>query len=120
MQRLFHLKYAADHGQHDAQVVQAQAGLEHGPGLDQEDFRVIQGNANATPAKEGVVFLDREIGQRLVAANIERAHGNRQRVKGFQLLAIDRLLLLFAGEAILDHERHFSAIKANTFGAAIQ
>ncbi len=63
VQRFFQLVRAGDHRQQDAQVVQAFAGLEHGAGLDQEYFRMVEGYTNTAPAKEGVVFLDREIRQ---------------------------------------------------------
>ena len=63
VQGFFQFMGAGDHRQQDTQVVQALAGLEHGTGLDEEDFGMVEGNANTAPAKEGVVFLDREIGQ---------------------------------------------------------
>ena len=63
VQGFFQLMGAGDHRQQDAQVVQAFAGLEHGAGLYEENFRVVEGNANPAPAEEGVVFLDREIRQ---------------------------------------------------------
>ncbi|MCY1433990.1 hypothetical protein D9M71_500340 [compost metagenome] len=119
VQGLFEFVDTGNHRQQDAQVVQAFTGLEHGAGLHQEDFRVIEGDANTAPAEERVVFLDREVRQRLVAADIQAAHGHRQRVEGRQLLAIDRQLLLFTGEALVDHERHFSAVQADAFGATL-
>ncbi|MNO83764.1 hypothetical protein D3C76_750860 [compost metagenome] len=80
---------------------------------------MVEGDADAAPAEEGVFFLDREVGQRLVATNIQGAHGHRQRVEGGELLAVDRQLLLFAGEAVVDHERHFRAVQTDAFGAAL-
>ncbi|MNZ88579.1 hypothetical protein D3C78_1074740 [compost metagenome] len=80
---------------------------------------MVEGDANAAPAEEGVLFLDREVGQRLVAADIQGAHGHRQRVEGGELLAVDRQLLLFAGEAVVDHERHFRAVQTDPFGTAL-
>ena len=118
-QRLFQLLQAADHRQQDAQVVQPGAGLEHGAHLHQEDFRVIEGDADAAPAEEGVLLLDGEIRQRLVAADIQRAHGHRLRVEGHQLLAVDRRLFLLAGEAVMGHERHFTAIQADALGTTL-
>ncbi|MCY1175462.1 hypothetical protein D9M73_157040 [compost metagenome] len=63
VQRFFQFMGAGDHRQQNPQVVQAFAGLEHGTGLHQEDFRVVEGDANAAPAEERVVFLDREVRQ---------------------------------------------------------
>ena len=80
---------------------------------------MVEGDADTAPAEEGVVFLDREIAQRLVTADIQAAHGHRQRVEGGQLLAVDRQLLFLAGEALLDHKRHFSAVQTNAFGTAL-
>ena len=119
VQRLFQLLRAGNHRQQDAQVVQTLAGLEHGAGLHQEDFRVIEGHANTAPTQERVLFLDREVGQRLVAADIQGAHGHRQRVEGLQLLAIGGQLLLLAGKALVDHERHFGTVQADALGAAL-
>ncbi len=79
--RLFDFVRAGDHRQQNPQVVQAFAGLEHGAGLHQEDFRVIEGDANSAPAKERVVFLDREVRQRLVTADVQAAHGHWQRME---------------------------------------
>ena len=36
-----------------------------------------------------------------------------------ELLAIDRHLLLLAGEALLDHKGHFGAIQADALGATL-
>ncbi len=119
VQRLFQLADTRDHRQQDAQVVQPDAGLEHGAGLQQKDFRVIERHPDAAPAEEGIFFLDGEIRQALVAADIQGSHGHRQRMEGFELFAIDRHLLLLAGEAFLDHEGHFGAIQPNAFGASL-
>ena len=80
---------------------------------------MVQGNPDATPAQERVFFLDREIGQGLVAADVQGTHGHRVGREGFQLLPIVFPLLLLRWEAILDHERHFSAVQAYPFGAAL-
>ena len=119
VQGFFEFVGAGDHRQQDAQVVQAFAGLEHGPGLHQKDFRVVEGHADPAPAQERVVFFDREVRQRLVAANVQAAHGHRLRMEGRQLLAINRQLLFFTREALVDHERHFGAVQTNAFCATL-
>ena len=58
-----------------------------------------------------VGFNDRKVGKGFIAANIQRAHGDGVGRKGFQLLAIDLLLLAFTGKAIFHHKRHFGAIQ---------
>ncbi|MNE26588.1 hypothetical protein D3C80_1199590 [compost metagenome] len=119
VQGFFKLVDTGNHRQQNAQVVQAFAGLEHGAGLHQEDFRVVEGHADTAPAQERVVFLDREVGQGLVTADVQAAHGHRQRVECRQLLTVDRQLLFLTGKALVDHERHFGAIQPHTFGAPL-
>ena len=55
---------------------------------------MVEGNPDTPPAQERVFLLDREIGQRLVAANIQRTHGNGARREGFELLPVILTLLL--------------------------
>ena len=100
-----------DHRQHDAQVVQPFRGTQHGPQLHHQHLGVIERHPDAPPAQERIGLVDREIGQVLVTADIQRAHGDRQRRKAQQLLAIQTRLLLLAGEAITHHERHFGAVE---------
>eukprot|EP01136_Pigoraptor_vietnamica_P039767 Opistho-1_new@10917 len=119
VQGFFQLMGAGDHRQQNPQVVQAFTGLEHGAGLHQEDFRVVEGDANAAPAEERVVFLDREVRQRLVATNVQGTHGHWLWVKRGQLLAVDRQLFLFTREALVDHERHFGTVQTDAFGPAL-
>ena len=108
------------HGQHNAQIIQAFAGPQHGANLNQEDFRVIEGHANATPTQKRVVFLNGEIGQRLITADIQSTHGYRRGVKRFQLLAVNFHLLQLGRKSITHHKRDFGSVQANTFGSALQ
>ncbi|MNN15547.1 hypothetical protein D3C81_1286540 [compost metagenome] len=80
---------------------------------------MVEGDADAAPTQKRVFFLDREVRQRLVATDVEGAHGHRQRVEGRQLLTVDGQLLFLAGEALVDHERHFGAVQPYPFGAAL-
>ena len=56
---------------------------------------MIQGYPDTAPAQKRVLFLDREVRQRLIAADVQRTHGDRVRGKGFQLLAVVFALFLF-------------------------
>ncbi len=80
---------------------------------------MIEGDANTAPAEERVVFLDREVGQRLVTTDVQTAHGHRQRMESGQLLAVDRQLFLFTWEALVDHERHFGSVQPHPFGTTL-
>src|SRR3569833_1385713 len=115
--RLVHLGDLAHHGQQQTQVVHAGARPQHGAQLHEEDFGMIERDADAAPAKKGIVFMDREIRERLVAADIERAQHHRPRREGLQHLTIDAPLLLLAGEAVADHEGEFGAIEADALRA---
>src|SRR3569623_1061822 len=79
--------------------------------------RMIERDADAAPAKKGIVFMDREIRERLVAADVERAQHHRPRREGLQHLTIDAPLRLLAGEAVADHEGEFGAIETDTLRA---
>ncbi len=109
----------ADHGEQDLQVAQTLAGTQHGTQLGEKDLRVVQGNADAAPAQEGVVLVHREIGQRLVAANVQGAQGHWPGIEGGQDLAVDLYLLLFTREPVADHERHFGAVQADAVGTRL-
>ena len=81
---------------------------------------MVQRHANAAPAQKWVVLLDGKIIQRFIAANIQRAHGDRPGGKGFELVAIDLFLLRLAGKAVTNHKGNFGSIQSDTFGPAIQ
>ena len=119
--RLLHLGHARHHGQHDAQhALEAGVGLEHGAGLGQEDLRVVQGDANAAPAEKGIVLGDGEVGQRLVAAHIQGAHGHWTRFECLHVGSIEAPLLLLGGKAVLGHEGHFGAEQTDALRAPVQ
>jgi hypothetical protein len=69
--------------------------------------------------RNGLSSLIGKVRQRLVTADVQAAHGHRLRVERGELLAVDRQLFLFAREALVDHERHFGAVQADTFGATL-
>jgi hypothetical protein len=80
---------------------------------------MIHADADAAPAKERVVFFDREIRQRFVATDVERAHRDHLRMEGFQLFTVDLSLFTFSREAFAQHEGHFGAEQTDAFGAAL-
>ena len=84
---------AADHRQHDGQIVQPFAGPQHGLELYQEQFGVIQREPDPPPAKEGIFLDDGEIGQLLVSPHVQGPHADRAIAIGFQNAAIARRLL---------------------------
>ena len=117
---LLDLMHTGDHGQHDAQIVEPFGCTQHGAHLDQKDLRVIQGYPDAAPAKEGVVFLNGEVGQRLVTPDIQRSHSDRAWCKGFQLSTVALQLLLLTGEKVADHERYFGSVQTDPFRPTLQ
>ncbi len=61
MLRLLDLENRRHHGQHDLQIVETAGGLEHGAHLHHEQFRMVEGDADATPAEGGIVLLDGKV-----------------------------------------------------------
>ena len=75
---------------------------------------MIEGHADTPPAQKRVGFLDREIGERLVATDIQGAHGHGGRVQGLQLFPIQLALLLLAGKPVTQQKTDFGAIQPDT------
>ena len=71
--QLVHLAHRRYHGQHDLQVTQADGSTQHGADLGQKDLRMVEQDPHTTPAEEGIGLGHGKIGQRLVAADVERA-----------------------------------------------
>ena len=111
--------HGGDHGQQNLQVVQAGGSFQHGAHLHHENFRMVQRDADTAPAQRRVVFLDREVRQILVAADVQRTHGHRLGGEGFELLAVDLALFFLAWKALAQHERNFRAVQADALGTAI-
>ncbi len=78
-QRVVDLVDVGDHGQQHLQVVEPLGGAQHGAQLHHQHLGMVQGHADAAPAEEGVGLLDGEVGQVLVAADVQGAHHHRQR-----------------------------------------
>ena len=81
---------------------------------------MVEADADAAPAEERVGLLDGEVGQGLVAADVEGAHGHRPRGEHLDLLPVDFALLVFRGKAFLHEEGNFGAVQADPFGAPVE
>ena len=93
VQRRIYFSNVADHRQHNTKIIEAFTGLHHGANLNQENLRVIEGNANAAPAEKRVCLIDREVRERLIPTDIQRTHRHRVWAERLQLLPINLLLL---------------------------
>src|SRR5690554_205450 len=113
-QRIVNLIKVGHHRQQELHVVAAYRGPQHGTQLHHQYLGVVQGHANAAPAKEGVGFLDGKIGQVLVTADIQGTHHHRQRGKALQLVTIEPRLLLFTRKLLGNHEGHFGTVEPHT------
>ena len=109
--QLVHLGDTADHRKHDLQVVEIHRGTQHRAHLCEEDLRVCQRDAHTTPAEERILLGDREIRQRLVAADIERAQNHGPRREGLQHTPIVHHLHGLGRKAVAHHERQLGAIQ---------
>ena len=109
-----------DHGEHDAQIVQPDVRPQHRPKLRQEDVGPIQGEADAAPSQKRILFRDGEIGQRLVAPDVERAHGHRLGCERLEHLAIDLVLLVLHRKGLARHERKLGAIEPDLVDAEVR
>src|SRR5690606_5072608 len=92
-----------DHRVHDARIIAARC-AQDGPKLGLEQFRAIEADADGTPAEERVqLVLKVDVGRRLVAADVERAHNNRALSEYLEDLAVDaNLLVLRRGAGVLE------------------
>ena len=113
------LGHGGYHGQQDGEVVQTDTGTQHGTQLGEKDFRVIQADAYATPAKKGIVLLHREIGQHLVTTDIQGTQRHGPGRKGLQRLAIDAGLLILAGKLFTHQERNLGTVQTHAIALAV-
>jgi hypothetical protein len=66
-----------DHGKHHAHFAEGRRAQDRAE-LRAEDLRAVEAHAHAALAEEGIVLLrNRQVGERLVAADIERANDER-------------------------------------------
>ncbi len=95
-------------------------GLEDGTQLGEEDLGVVQGQAQPPPAQEGVVLPDGQVGQELVAADVQGSDGDRVRREGLEHLAVDPDLLFLAGESVPGEEGELGPVQADPLRPAAQ
>ena len=117
---LVDLPHVAHHGQQHLQVAEGDVRPQHGAQLGVEDLGLVEGDPDPAPAEERVVFLDGEVGQRLVAADVERAHHHRLRGQRGQHVAVVAEQLLLAREGVADHVGELGAVEPDPFGAALE
>ena len=94
------------------------AGAENGPQLRLEELRMGSAQANASPAHERIgLALIAEVGNLLVAAEIERANGDHVLRSGFEDRAVDGQLVILIGDAGVGQEQIFRAIEPDAASA---
>ena len=93
-----------NHREHDLQRAAA-AGAQQRANLAAQQAGTVEAEPDRAPPQRGI-FLDHgfHIGQRLVAADVERAERHRLRSRGVQHGAIQRQLVRGARQALADHE----------------
>ncbi len=94
------------------------AGTENGAELGLEELGMSRAEADAAKAHERVGFLARaEIGDMLVAAEVERANGHGLARGGLDDLAIGGELLLLVGDRRVRQEQILGAVQPDADGA---
>ena len=112
--RLRDLREHRDHRQHDAKLAPA-GSLQQRADLGAQQSRAVEGEADGAPA-ERRIFLMRdvlEIGQHLVAADVDGAEGDRLVARDVEHVAVEPLLRLGAREGGGDHELQLGAEQAD-------
>ena len=114
---LVQLVEARDHRIHHLDVALG-AGAQDGAELGAEDVPLLQAEPDGPPAEERV-HLGRhlQVGEELVAAQVERADDDRQRLERGGGLAVGLVLLLLAGQALAVDEQVFGAEQAHALRA---
>ena len=109
---------AGDHRQQNIEVASSGIGSQHGPHLDQKNFRLIEGYAYTAPAKARVFLADRHVRQLFVRPDVERTQRDRFFIEHLQHALILRNLLFLGRKAALQHKRDFSAIEPDAVNPA--
>ena len=88
---------------------------ENRPQLRAHDFRVSQQQTRTSETERWVGFRQKgKIAKQLVTDHIQRANHDRAWLHLLRRRPINLVLLLFAGEMILDQEHEFGSIEPNT------
>ena len=108
-----------DHRKHHAQFA-AGGGAQQRPHLAAQQSRAVEAEPDRAPAERRIFLLDvAQIGQHLVAADIEGAEGHRLLVGRIEHRAIKRRLLAGARQGRRHHELQFGAEQADAGGPGI-
>src|ERR1700722_10193424 len=93
-----------NHRGHDLEVA-PRSGADEGAKLHPEQRRPIEPNTQSAPAERRVLLLDAlHVGQELVAADVERAKGDRSVASGVEDGAVKLLLCAGPRKARGEHE----------------
>ena len=114
------LRHGGDHRKHDAQLPEFGSAKESAK-LRAEDFRPVKPDPDAAFAKERVVFLrNRQIGERLVSADVERAddHGTIRAEGKRDGFVFFKLLVFARGRGAL-HEQKLRAQQTDAVAAQV-
>ncbi len=110
----------ADHGEHDLDIA-AHAGTHERAQLRLEKLGHGQRDTNRPPAPERVRLLwERQVGRRLVAADVQRANDDRPVAHNLRHVLVDGELLFLAGRRQPFLEEEFGAQEADAFGARFE
>ena len=112
-QGIVDLADGADHGQQQLQVVESNGRAQHRAHLAQEDLGMVERDADATPAQEGIGLLHRKVRQRLVAADVEGADRHRTWREQFQYMPIVGHLRRLARKAVAHDEGQLSPVETD-------
>ena len=108
-----------DHREHQPQFAAA-GGAQQRAHLAAQQARPVEAEPDRAPAERRIFLLDvAQIGQHLVAADIERAEGHRLFAGGIEHRAIERKLLAGARQRIRHHELQFGAEQADAGRAGV-
>ena len=114
------LARCTDHWHKNAQRPHARIRAQHGAQLRHQQWRVVETETNAAPAERGVFLADGEVGQSLVAADIQHPQVDRLAPVRLQHMAINIELFFLGGETIAHHKRDLGAIQPDALGPCIQ
>ncbi len=107
------------HRRHDLEVA-PRGGADEGAKLHPQQRRPVEPDAKRAPAERRVFLLQAlHVGQKLVAADVEGAEGDRPVAGGVEDGAIELLLRAGPGKARGEHELQFGAEEADRLRAGL-
>jgi len=108
-----------DHRVHHLDIA-LHAGAEDGPQLGTKDVAFLEAEPDGAPAEKGVhLARDIQVREKLIAAEIEGADGDRVRLEPRGDGVVGLVLLFLRGQRVLVDEKIFGAEKADAIGAVI-